>query len=255
MDFGFLTDPDTTRYCYLRLRRLKQAIKDPKILDGLIQELEVPGQDLSNLSARKKMAAIELQIAALRGDKTSIWYGVSPPEVLAAAIFGARKLSGGAADTLFNDVTREGDLAAPIISWLTVSGFAEYKEIPPDMTRVDLVAYQAGRFLTKTRIIGVELHNDSSQLDGALERMTACAEFTNALYLACTPAMAADFVSTHASSPNVSRWDPAVLQSKLSALGFGLLLVEGDAVSESLAPKDRKPADFRSLKSALLRPR
>ncbi|HXI59401.1 MAG TPA: hypothetical protein VNO55_25215 [Polyangia bacterium] len=64
------------------------------------------------------------------------------------------------------------------------------------MTLVDVVAYQAGRFRTKPRIVGIELHN---------------------------------------------RWDPAAFRNKLSALGFGLLLVEGDAVSESLAPRNERP--------------
>src|SRR4029077_19774560 len=74
VNFGFLPDQDTTRFCYLRLRRLKQAIKDPKVLEALVEELEVPG---------KGMAAIERRIEDLRGTKTSMWYGVPAPEVLA----------------------------------------------------------------------------------------------------------------------------------------------------------------------------
>jgi hypothetical protein len=84
--------------------------------------------------------------------------------------------------------------------------------------------------------------------------MTSVADFTNAMYLACTPAMAAAFLTRHADAPAVERWDPAAFRNKLSALGFGLLLVEGDAVSESLAPKERTP-DLPRLKTLLMRPR
>jgi hypothetical protein len=246
VNFGFFTDPDTTRYCYLRLRRLKEAIKDPRILDGLIRELAVPGAG-QQMSARQKVQAIDLQIENLRGDKTSIWHGAHPAEVLAAAIFNLRKVADSAAGALFNDVTRKEELASPIRMWFNVTGFKEYDAFPPGTPRVDVVGYQAGRLMTKVRVIGVELHNDLGQLEPALERMAAFAVYTHATYLACTPALAAEFLLAHTEAPNVGRWDPAAFRTKLSALGFGLLLVEGDAVSESLAPKERKPDLTKAL--------
>ena len=76
--FGLFVDPDTTRYSGLRLRRLKEATKDPKILDALVEELEVAD------AGGNKMAAIERRIEALRATKSSLWYEVAAPEVLAA---------------------------------------------------------------------------------------------------------------------------------------------------------------------------
>ena len=241
MRFGFFTPEDTTRYCYLRLRRLKQAIKDPEILDGAMRELGVPstGQPLS--SVRDKMAAIDLHIERLRGDKTSLWFGVAPAEVLAAALFTARKVSVGASHNLFSDVSRKEDLRAPIANWLNYMGFVEFRGLTPGTPRVDVVAYQVGRLMTTPRILGVELLNEPDQLRPALERMSAFAPFTHAMYLACSPALAADVLVTHAKGPRALHWEPDAFRNQLAAGGFGLLLIEGDAVSEVLAPKERKP--------------
>jgi hypothetical protein len=239
--FGFFTDPDATRYCYLRLRRLKEAIKDPRIVDALIRELEVPPDGVHGVSVRKKMAAIELHIDRLRASKASVWYGVPPAEVLSAAIFSARKMANGAVDKLFNEVPRKEDLAGPMTLWLGVTGFKSYEGLPPGLPRVDLIGYQVGRLMTKPRILGIELLNEVSETAPALDRMATFAEHTHAMYLACTPAFAAELLVAHVNEPQVHHWDPAALRNKLAGRGFGLLLVEGDAVSESLAPKERTP--------------
>ena len=241
VQFGFFTDPDATRYCYLRLRRLKEAIKDPRIVDALMRELDVPSDGAGASSPRKKMAAIELHIDRLRALKASVWYGAPLAEVLAAAIFSARKIANGAVDNLFNEVARKEDLAEPITLWLGISGFNVHKDLPAGMSAAEVFGYQIGRFMTKPRILGIELNNDLSQLEPALARMTAFAEYTHATYLACTPALAAEFLVARVNEPNVEHWDPAALRTKLASRGFGLLLVEGDAVSESLAPKERRP--------------
>jgi len=251
--FGFFTDVDATRYCYLRLRRLKEAIKAPEILDGLMRQLEVPSDPSDGKtpsSERHKLAAIELQIDRLLGDKTSIWHGAAPAEVLAAAMFSAREASGGAAKILFSDVARKEDLAPPIAMWLNVMGFKQYEGFPPGFPRVDVVAYQVGRLMTTPRVLGIELQNDLSELEPTLSRMSGVAMYTHATYLACTPALAAEFVVARAKDPRVERWDRAAFRDKLALLGFGLLLVEGDAVSESLAPKERKP-DLAKIKELL----
>jgi hypothetical protein len=239
MRFGFLTDPDTTRFSYLRLRRLKEAMKNPQIVDGVMRELSVPGTE-STLSVRQKIAAIDLHIDRLRADKTSVWFGAAPGEVLAAGIFNLRKLHDDAAGTLFSDVADKNDLAPAIRMWLNVMGFVEYKDAPDGLPKVDVLAYQAGRLMTKPRIVGIELHNDLSELEPALARMNVVAPYTNVMYLACTPAFAAEFLLANANAPNAERWNPSALRDKLAALGFGLFIVEGEAVSESLAPRERK---------------
>jgi len=245
--FGFFTDQDATRYCYLRLRRLKKALKDPTILGALVHELQVPSDGQHPSSARTKMAAIELHVDHLRGDKTSVWYGVPAAEVLSAAIFSARKSSDGAAGGLFNEVARKEDLAEAITLWLGISGFNVYKDLPAEMPGAEVFGYQIDRFMTKPRILGIELHNDLSQLEPTLDRMATLAEYTHAMYLACTPALAAEFLVARVNEPNVEHWEPLAFRKKLASRGFGLLLVEGDAVSESLAPKEQKPDLAKAL--------
>ncbi|HSZ81951.1 MAG TPA: hypothetical protein VLA14_06705 [Polyangia bacterium] len=240
MRFGFFTDLDTTRFCYLRLRRLKEAMKNPQIVDGVMRELSVPSAG-STLSMRKKIAAIDLHIDRLRADKTSVWYGAAPGEVLAAGIFNLRKLDDGAAGKLFSDVASKDELAAPMRLWLSnVMGFTEYKDAPAALPKVDVLTHQVGRLMTKPRIMGIELHNDLTQLEPALERMTVVAPFTHAMYLACTPAFAAEFLLASGNAPDAKRWDPTAFRRKLADRGFGLFLIEGDAVSESLAPRERQ---------------
>ena len=60
VNFGFFVDPDTTRYAGLRLRRLKDAIKDPQVQEALVAELEATGA-----GGKDKMPAIERRIEEL----------------------------------------------------------------------------------------------------------------------------------------------------------------------------------------------
>ena len=85
MHFGFFVDPDTTRYCGLRLRRLKEAIKDDKVQQALVEQLEVAGA-----TGKDKMAAIERRLEELRATQTSHWFEVPVGEILAASIFKAK---------------------------------------------------------------------------------------------------------------------------------------------------------------------
>src|SRR5580698_7907189 len=118
--FGLFVDPDTTRYSGLRLRRLKEAIKDPKILEALGEELEV-ATPAGGKTGGNKLAAIERRIEELPATKGSIWYEVAAPEVLAASIFRAKKLQGPVVDELFKRVPRVQDLAAPLAMWLDMA--------------------------------------------------------------------------------------------------------------------------------------
>jgi hypothetical protein len=119
-------------------------------------------------------------------------------------------------------------------------GFVEYKDAPAGLPKVDVLAYQAGRLMTKPRIVGIELHNDVNDLEPTLARMNVVAPYTHVMYLACTPAFAAEYLLASGNAPGAERWNPAALRLKLAALGFGLFIVEGEAVSESLAPRERQ---------------
>ena len=81
MTLPFLTDPDLTRFCYLRLRRLKEATHDAAVVAALARELEVPDGTLSG---------IEKRIDELRAAAGSFWHDVAVPEILAASVFKAR---------------------------------------------------------------------------------------------------------------------------------------------------------------------
>ena len=65
--FGFFKDQDATRHCYLRLRRLKQALRDEAIVRALAQELGVSGGGRKEL-----LAAVYANGKTLTAD-TNFW--------------------------------------------------------------------------------------------------------------------------------------------------------------------------------------
>jgi hypothetical protein len=236
VNFGLFADQDTTRYCYLRLRRLKAAIKDAKVLDALVEELEVP-----DATSRNKLRAIERRIEGLRGAKSSFWYEVPAPEVLAASIFRARQRTGGIVEELFKRVPRVQELAAPLVTWLDIAGLTAYQGGVPGIRRANIVGYRGKQFISGGRIVGIEATNDAGQLERALDEMSTSREHTHASYIACTPALAAEFLWAQAVASRSSHWQADALRQKLQASGCGLLLVEGDAVALALLPKERRP--------------
>lgn len=235
VNFGYFVDQDTTRYCYLRLRRLKAAIKDDAVVDALVEELEVPVA-----TGKNKMKAIEHRIEELRGVKGSLWYEVPAPEVLTASIFRAKRLAGASIDDLFRAVPRVQDLAAPLLGWLRLADMTPYEGGAPATGRANIVGYRGGGFASGARIVGVEATNDATQLDRALDEWKTSRANTHATYIACTPALAAAFLWEQATRPGVSRWDADALQRRLKASGCGLLLVEGDAVVQAVLPREHK---------------
>jgi hypothetical protein len=230
--FGLFVDPDTTRYSGLRLRLLKRAIKDPKILDALVDELEVPG------AGSNKMAAIERRIEELRATKSSIWYEVPAPEVLAASIFKAKKLQGPVVDDLFKRVVRVQDLAAPLATWLDLAGLTAHPGAAPGLGRANLIGYRGRSMIGGGHVVGIEATNDVNELGRALDEPTRARDNLTASYLACTPALVAELL--WARTAVIPRWEADALRQKVQAGGFGLLLVEGDAVSRVILPQERK---------------
>ena len=252
MKFGLFVDPDTTRYCYLRLRRLKPALKDANLLRALAAELELPAV----AGSAQISGAIERRIEELRGTKGSPWYEVPAPEILAASIFAARKRAGGAVEELFSAVSRVQELAAPLGNWLNIAGLKSYQGGVPGIGRANLVGYAASRLMSGPHIVGIEATNDTSQLASALDSTKTTHISTHASYLACTPALAAEVLWAQAAAPGFSRWDAGHLALRLKASGYGLLLVEGDAVSQAVAPREQKldKAVIAELARAILSP-
>ncbi len=122
------------------------------------------------------------------------------------------------------------------------SGLTTVTGIPFGSGRVDFAGYRKGA-LSGTRVVAVQVKNEINQLQQALDEMKALVPYTNATYLACTPAMAAEYLTTFADTPadapNVRGWDAEALRRRLQASGSGLLIVERDAVSQALFPKER----------------
>ena len=243
--FGFFVDPDTTRYCGLRLRRLKQAIKDPKILEALVEELEVAG------AGSVKMAAIERRIEELRATKSSLWYEVAVPEVLAASIFRAKKLQGPPVDNLFRRISDVHELSAPLATWLDLAGLTAHPGTAPGLGRANLIGYRGRSMIGGGHVVGIEAINDVDELGRALHEPKRARDNLTASYLACTPALTAEFL--WARTAISARWEKDALVQKAQAGGFGLLLVEGDGVSQAVLPLQRKvaPAKLAAITSAL----
>jgi hypothetical protein len=231
--FGLFVDPDTTRFSGLRLRRLKEAIKDPKVQDALAEELEVAGAIGSN-----KMAAIERRIDELRTTKGSLWFEVAAPEVLAASIFRAKQLQGQVVDELFKRVARVQQLAGPLAMWLDLAGLTPHPGGAPGLGRANLIGYRGGTFVSGGKVVGVEVTNDVGELGRALDEPKGARDKLTASYVACTPALVAELL--WARTAVAPRWAPDAVREKVQAGGLGLLLVEGEAVAQAILPQERK---------------
>lgn len=231
MDFPRLADPDLTRFCYLRLRRLKEAIEDPRVLDALARGLDVqaaPGQQLE---------AIERRIEELRAAPGSFWHGVDAPEVLAASILKARPHATQVVDEVFRAVPRLQDLSKPLSEWLHVAGLNPQVGGVPRTGRANLIGARGGGMIAAPRTVGIEVINDSAELEVTIGEKSI--DNTHAAYVACTPAVAASFLWFTAT--RLKHWDADALRRGLEPSGRGLLIVEGDAVAQVIRAQERKP--------------
>ena len=230
---GFFVDPDTTRHAALRLRRLKEALKQANVQEALVEELEVAGA-----TGKNKLPAIERRVEELRASKSSRWYEVPVPEVLAASIFQAKRLAGAVVDDLWKRVSSVQDLAMPLATWLDLAGLIPHAGGTPATGRANVIGYRGGGFVSDPRVVAIEALNDVGELGRALDAIRTSKQHTSAAYLACTPALVAEFLwSRTAIAPH---WEAEALNGKLRAAGFGLLLLEGDAVAQAVLPQERK---------------
>jgi hypothetical protein len=158
----------------------------------------------------------------------SRWRGVRAAEIIAACIWmgSNRRLE----RSLFHSVRAEADLRNPVVEWLRGQGLEPYTEVKLGTRRIDAVGFKEGGWFSSERLVGVEFKNDLEEMKRGLDQMTTFASYLSEVWLACTPAMAAEYVSRHANAPNVMHWDPEVLNEKLRRFRFGLLLVMGDDV-------------------------
>jgi hypothetical protein len=235
--FGFFADADRTRYSYLRLRRLREAVKDTATLEAAGRELAVPPEDMAAPAPRSKLVALERHIDRLRGAAGAPWSDVPAPEILAAAIFRAGLAAPGPSRDIFKPAGHERDVVKPALAWLKGAGFALFEELPRGLP-IDALGYQKG-MLSGVRVVGLAIKNDLAALEAALEGLPSLARYMSAMHVACTPALAAAYLSARAAASTPPRWNPRALEQKLGAAGIGLLLIEGDAVAQATLPKQR----------------
>lgn len=95
----------------------------------------------------------------------------------------------------------------------------------------------------KSRLTAIELKNSDEEFRRGLDQMATFAEYAHAIYLACTPAFAADYLQRNADNRNVNHWDATLLDRKLKQGGYGLLIVERDHVFEVTKPVEQNPSD------------
>ena len=248
MNFGFFTDPDRTRFAYLRLRRLRAALKDEATLAAAAHELAVPSDEMAAPSPRAKLAALERHIDRLRRTAGAPWSDVPAPEILAAAIFRAGLGAPGPSRDLFSPAAHERDVAKAARSWLESAGFALFEDLPRGLP-VDAVGYQKG-LLSGVRVVGVAIKNDVASLEAALVGLPSLARYLSSAYVACTPALAAAYLSARAAASTPPRWDPQAFDRRLGAAGVGLLVVEGDAIAEVKLPKHRA-LDLKAIEDVM----
>jgi hypothetical protein len=235
-------DP-SKRYSYLHGGLLIAVLEDGRELDGLMKHLDVPGKpgQLQRLSVEEKRAHVERQIAHLQGMKTSPWYEVDAPDVVAGCLWYIRRRHPDVR-SVFGRARAESELSPPVAEWLRKNrGLVVYDEVPMGTKRCDLLGYRKGGWFDQDLLVGVELKKEIVQLKRGLDQMTTFKEYANEVYLACTTVMAVDYLYKHAEARSVGQWDPGVLDRKLSQVGIGLLIVhwtrEGPVVDEVLKPK------------------
>ena len=251
------------RYCYLRVSKLRQLLTDPSVLDVLVEQLQVPGEPAVHrqLTQQQKMESIEAQIDHFRRTPTSVWYGVPILEVLAASLWRAQD------DEYFRDkklltkrlvrrgwfsgVSDEADLTIPVARWLRSLGYDPYMEIPMGPGRVDVLGYKKAGLSGLGSLTAVELKNDYGQFKRLLNQASTFAEYANLVYIACTPAFAADYLDRNENF--VKHWDATALERKITGGGIGLLIVERNQVFEVVKPIEHSPAstNFSRVVSAL----
>lgn len=244
-----ISNSDDERYCYIRSSKLTEYYSDPSVLSALMEQLQVPGTVATHnlMNDREKKAAIEGQIEHFSQTPTSFWHRVPPREILAASIWrmgGGGLLSQKVVSDKFYDVAREEDLRRPVARWLQARGDEPYMEIQLGRRRIDVLGYnKRGPSLT-----AVELKNSDEEFRRGPDQMGSFAEYAHAVYLACTPAFAADYLERNAEHRAVNHWDPTLLDRKLKQGGFGLLIVERDTVFEVIRPVDQTPSPERVAK-------
>jgi hypothetical protein len=219
-------------WCYSPPEALRRALDNPKVVDALLLRCGAVGRPevLKKMDVEDKLDTISTALTAQKRMK-GMFHGVDELEQLAFHMFGL-DIPVTVKNAIWPKVKQEADLLKPVSKYFEGDGFEVYKEIPMGKARVDLLARKKAGWFSAERLIGVELKNDLVQLKRGLDQMTTFADYTHQIYLACTPALAVEYLNSHVTGRGVKTWDGDVLDEKLKRAGIGLLLVRGTEVVE-----------------------
>ena len=253
-EFLFIGNSERRAYALVGLV-LEWAATD-KGLDLLMKEVGVKGKagQLKKLSADEKARAVLHELEHLANSPTSIWWGVHKIEILTSFVYDV--LNKGERSGIFGQVAKEADLLAPVAKHFHEQGYEVYDEIPMGRNRADLVGYIPGSLgnLWSPTVVAVELKNELNQLKRGIDQLTTFQDYAHSTYLACTPAIAHEYLRWHANSIGVKSWDATALKRKLEKIGAGLLLVQGSQVQllQESTSHSVNAARFEEAKAQLL---
>lgn len=170
------------------------------------------------------------------------YYGLEPYEVISSHIW---RGNAPGRNKIFSHVAQEKVLEEPVFWWFFAADFLPFSEVPLGHRRADVVAWMPGK-----RLLAVELKNSLSEFDRATDQMMTYRDYAHAVYLACTPAFAVQYVDRHFSGHTVETWDPHILDRRLKELKLGLLLVEREEVFIHIeAPRRHRPSAQKILET------
>ena len=235
VDDWFSEADDEARFCFAQPEKLYAAFQMEDVVNKVIVDIGVAGKpaQLRRLSMEDKMEAIEQEVLHKSRQRTSIWHKCHPLEILAGELWRS-SASKTLKAAIWSSLRKEADLLAPIAEHFAEDSCKVFAEVPMGRKRIDVLAYREAGWFRSQRVDGVELKNQLTQLQRGLDQMTTFAAYTQRIYLACTPALGAQFLDAHAKARNVKRWDPTILHEKLERAGIGLLLVEDGEVYEEI---------------------
>lgn len=234
------------RFSYLRAEVMAELLIIDTVLDDLMEELEVPGKDRTKalMTLEQKRQAVERQAAHFTQSETSTWFGAQVNDVIAARL---ASLQFNLRDDPFFGTRKEVDLLEPVVLWLESKEHTAFDEVPMARKRIDVLGVKRGKSTTdsEVKLVGVELKNDLAQMKRGFDQLADFALYCHAVYLACTPRLAVEYLWAHAEAGTVLHWNANALDDKLRLAGFGLLLVEDHDVTEWIPAKDRLVADHQ----------
>lgn len=258
MKAWFRSVADTDWFGYVLALQLKMLIEGDEsspLFDLILQNAggTTKSASLKAMSIGDKRRAVQTIVEARKNQPGTVTHGLHELEVFAIVLREALEAGKGTTKItkmIWPGVKKEADLLAPIAKHYREQDYEVYREVPMGRKRVDALCHKKGGFFRSEHLIAVELKNDLAEFKRGIDQMTTYADYAHAVYLACTPAMAFDFLVDHSKARGVHKWDPKALENKLSRAGIGLLLVQEDNVFEVLQAKPSKVQDAKRAEIA-----